>query len=73
MPWRAGLPALAGDAFESPAEGRQRLIPEAEGDRFQRLAFMGDVLHRQPHTQLGEIAGGGGAGGGKKTFREQRA
>lgn len=49
------------------------MIPEAEGDFFQRLAFMGDVLHRQPHTQLGEIAGGGGAGGGEKTFREQRA
>lgn len=73
MPWRAGPRRLAGDAFESPAEGRQRLIPEAEGDFFQRLAFMGDVLHRQPHTQLGEIAGGGGAGGGEKTFRKQRA
>ena len=34
---------------------------------------MGDVLHRQPHTQLGEIAGGGGAGGGKKTLGEERA
>ncbi len=72
MPWRAGLQRLAGDAFEGPAEGRQRLIPEAEGD-FSSAAFMGDVLHRQPHTQLGEIAGGGGAGGGEKTFREQRA
>lgn len=64
---------MAGDAFEGPAEGRQRLIPEAEGDRFQRLAFVGDVLHRQPHTQLGQIAGGGGVCRGEKTFREQRA